>query len=326
MPNLKLRRAGFTLVELLVVIAIIGILIGMLLPAVQSVREAARRTQCMNNIRQIALASMNYESAHMEFPPGAVFDSPAVVGQSRMGPLPFLLPFMEQTNISNSIDRVMSARAGGSSWYWPIAATNPTFVAGSFSVPAFECPSDKAGPGTAVMTAVVPEITASGTVMTNWWATAADSTWGDLATNAGRTNYVGVSGGWGAVRHGESDASGTGWPLWAGIYTVRSETGFGSMTDGSSNTLAFGEVVGVDRWSQSIRYCWMSPILPPMSFWPRNTGPGTESELAFGSAHSGLVNFAAGDGSVHSMPTSTDRNVMIDLSGKADGFVVSMDQ
>ena len=71
MKNSYLKPTGFTLVELLVVIAIIGILIGMLLPAVQQVREAARRTTCANNVRQISLALLNYESAHMEFPPGA---------------------------------------------------------------------------------------------------------------------------------------------------------------------------------------------------------------------------------------------------------------
>ncbi|MEM7314256.1 MAG: DUF1559 domain-containing protein, partial [Planctomycetota bacterium] len=72
----KPKRAGFTLVELLVVIAIIGILVALLLPAVQQARAAARRTQCINNIRQVNLATLNYEAANRTLPPGAVFFGP----------------------------------------------------------------------------------------------------------------------------------------------------------------------------------------------------------------------------------------------------------
>ena len=108
---MQLRKKGFTLVELLVVIAIIGILIGMLLPAVQQVREAARRTQCLNNMRQLGLACHNYESAFMEFPPGCNWDTdsgddkrnPQILGRERVAWSVFILPFIEQNNLHNQL-------------------------------------------------------------------------------------------------------------------------------------------------------------------------------------------------------------------------------
>ena len=113
----KSRRA-FTLVELLVVIAIIGILIGMLLPAVQQVREAARRVTCMNNLRQTGLAALNYESSFQQLPPGVNYNGNAwrtrglpisprpsnpILGQ-QIGWGVYILPFAEQNNIFDLLE------------------------------------------------------------------------------------------------------------------------------------------------------------------------------------------------------------------------------
>ena len=111
-PNLRGRRgrecqiSGFTLVELLVVIAIIGILIGMLLPAVQSVRAAARRSACQNNLRQIGLGLLNYESARQKFPPGQSYIKTEDEDEDRIGFSWFvqILPQLEAGNIYDTFD------------------------------------------------------------------------------------------------------------------------------------------------------------------------------------------------------------------------------
>ena len=150
------NRKGFTLVELLVVIAIIGILIGMLLPAVQQVREAARRTTCMNNIRQAGLASLNYESAHQELPPGENYSgtanrtrglpiSPRPSNSNAGRPIGwgvYILGFAEQNNIYDLLES--ETADWDDHWYQKLGPDGQPIA--STIIPMFICPSDPKGP------------------------------------------------------------------------------------------------------------------------------------------------------------------------------------
>ena len=138
-----MRRQGFTLVELLVVIAIIGILIGMLLPAVQQVREAANRTQCSNNIRQLSLGILNFESANSHFPAGSLTgEDDDDLGNDGWGWGAQILPFIEQVNLADSLEPGITNQPGV---FLDTFREGAIVAGGDTVIPTFRCPSSALG-------------------------------------------------------------------------------------------------------------------------------------------------------------------------------------
>ncbi len=206
----RLRRPGFTLVELLVVIAIIGILVGLLLPAVQAAREAARRMQCSNNIRQIALAEHNHHTAFKKFSPASHdprWRQALNGGQSweRLSYLTSVLPYIEQNALYNQI--VPFALEGGRPWHFgnrTNSSTNTVVISPyRTNVTTFRCPSDPV------------QINPGDVLPTNYVCNR-----GDIYLNSGDWEWRGV------FSNGE-----------------RGQADFGKMKDGSSNTVMLSELV-----------------------------------------------------------------------------------
>jgi prepilin-type N-terminal cleavage/methylation domain-containing protein/prepilin-type processing-associated H-X9-DG protein len=156
--NFESKRQGFTLIELLVVIAIIAVLIALLLPAVQSAREAARRAQCTNNMKQIGLGIMNFESSNGYMPPSVEHNIASLVDNDpsavytgaqyeRQGVMALIMPYMEQSNIYNQINLNLSCfdqmnvppAVGGSGGLFPGVGQNSVY---STAIAAYICPSD----------------------------------------------------------------------------------------------------------------------------------------------------------------------------------------
>ena len=201
------RPSGFTLIELLVVIAIIAILIGLLLPAVQKVREAAARMKCGNNLKQLGVAMHNYEGAIGKLPPLYPYTAPNSTVQNyryTWSVLAQLNPYLEQTNIYNAMDLTQPIYAGS-----PAMVTMANQFAVVQKIPIFLCPSDKGEPVS----------TAYG------------------VTNMGPTNYVAC--------HGSGlSGGGYGSPVNAdGTFPVQRGVRITDITDGTSNTAAMSESI-----------------------------------------------------------------------------------
>jgi prepilin-type N-terminal cleavage/methylation domain-containing protein/prepilin-type processing-associated H-X9-DG protein len=312
------KRSGFTLVELLVVIAIIAVLIGLLLPAVQKVREAAARTQCSNNLKQIALAAHSYHDAAGRFPTG--LHLPDNVGSRPTGGINLwvaLLPYFEQDNLYRQWDLYDNRNnvAGG---------TNATQAQ---TIKILLCPSDPLSPSVVQLEATL----------------AAPWSWGFY----GMSSYGGNA--------GKRSFSPGSPPLYTemtrdGIFFLDSCVCLTDVTDGTSNTFLFGErchrdpyfdlqqplvypgagsIGRVGRWGCVAGLGCMGNVMlsTPVPIDYQVPAGGDVSTLrdrmcAFGSGHPGGANFAFADGSVRFVPASTPLLSLQALSTRAGGEVV----
>ena len=306
-------RPAFTLVELLVVIAIIGILVGLLLPAVQAAREAARRMQCSNNVKQLGLAFHNYESATKGLPInyatrgrlGFPNDGPGIANSGRSW-MQMILPYIEQTNLYSNIDFTVGLQPKTSAPTTPVGKNR---LVAQTVVRAFLCPSDDSNnDGILTSRSDLNETNAPADAwaVTNYKACAGTNwDWGVF-----RWNNSGVTG-VGGKNAGQND----GLNLCNGVI-CSNQTGFNSptrmrdITDGTSNTYVIGEAMaGWSQWNW-----WYNPnavtatcaiplnrvlrVARNIGNWPDN--------YAFASRHTGGGQFGLGDGSVRFVSDNID--------------------
>jgi prepilin-type N-terminal cleavage/methylation domain-containing protein/prepilin-type processing-associated H-X9-DG protein len=238
-----MRRRGFTLIELLVVIAIIAVLIALLLPAVQSAREAARRAQCINNLKQIGLALHNYHSVHNVFPLGASSAMWDAVGnynvKQNFGPLALMLPFLEQTQIYNSLNFNWGCEDSTTVLCYQINQTGT-----NAQINAFVCPSDPfAGkPDHNNTTNTVSYYASVGTTMN----------WGRMGNAPELPSVTG-------------NLPSISWPS-TGMFTWQTAYGLNSCIDGASNTIAYSEAaVGTQNLQPRQRLIGLQNVQIPLA-------------------------------------------------------------
>lgn len=311
---------GMTIVELLVVISIIGILTAMLLPAVQAVRESARRTSCSNNLRQIALAALNYQAAHEVFPPGQLFppdpNEPMENGPLT-GHLGFLYPFLELSNHYDQLsDFDWSNDAPNSPWYLLPGAWERT----NQEIPVFRCPSDTGEPVEMLVVANLREESSDGGLSRT--ISLQPGELGLPSGYAGWTNYLGCSGNVGY------------YPTRAhrGIFFRNSKIGPPDISDGLSNTILLGELYGGLRHFSDTTGAWLRRRVCVLSngigsdwgFFEDLAGDGQETgHLTFSSRHRGqIVNFSMADASIRAVTPAIDLDVLSAMMTRNGGEVV----
>lgn len=352
------RPSAFTLIELLVVIAIIAILIALLLPAVQQAREAARRTQCRNNLKQLGLAAHNYHDIYNQLPPGSIMPFRSDLSTRNL-PEPYkniscmasLLPQIDQAPLFNRLNFSLAfvslalESPGGPMGGWPNANT----TAGRDTViSAYLCPSDTVG--ASLLTVV-------------------DANHHDTGGAVGRTNYApcGGSRGW-TTNQSYYGVAGAGRNLSAinaawnpirdrGMFGHNGSANFRDVLDGTSNTCMFGEArqglgtntqKGIVNTAHSSAWCCYRHVTGFINTHPDNdpnhinnmryfingardvptmTASGTTASQAHhggaaSSAHTGGAHFVMGDGAVKFLSENMNNYLYAMLQFTADGVVV----
>jgi prepilin-type N-terminal cleavage/methylation domain-containing protein/prepilin-type processing-associated H-X9-DG protein len=304
----KVRRsAAFTLIELLVVIAIIAILIGLLIPAVQKVRASAQMTSCKNNMKQIVLASMSYESANTTLPPGTN-------SASYIGTLAYILPYLEQGNIYAQLPSSMfiltdttntPSNTGSAGVWWNTPGGAVGYPARS-KVSTYICPSDV--------------LQGAGAPTSGEWAylyTSSYTIYGGYFTGLPLPNAIGNY-------VPNSGYIGGGDPALQGPFDLNSSTRLTSVTDGTSQTVFFGETLGgtdtgtrdfIPTWAGAGSMAAAWDIVTPSQWY------------MFSSMHQGQVNFGFGDGSVRSFnkvasASNPQYQQFLNATGMGDGQIV----
>lgn len=305
---MKCSRRAFTLIELLVVIAIIAVLIALLLPAVQQAREAARRSQCKNNLKQVGLALHNYHDTANTLPPGWIA-VPTAPGNTNANALKWgwgtmILPGIDQAPLYNNLQTFSNGTLTGFNAIMTSFPANGN-TALQTALPALRCPSDTGGN-------IV--------------------TWGSFPTTMfGRSNYPGV--------FGSSFAT---YPSGNGTFFQNSRNNFSNFTDGLSNTVIVGErrspgtssggAVGGDTiWAgigDEIPGTTMGSALAlgenasAMNTYGSTFPPPNNRLSGFGSLHVGGCHFLMGDGAVRFISENINTNTYAYLAAINDGNVI----
>ncbi|MDO4583452.1 MAG: DUF1559 domain-containing protein [Planctomycetia bacterium] len=334
-----MKRGGFTLVELLVVIAIIGMLVGLLLPAVQQAREAARRMQCGNNLRQLSLGILNYETQNRKLPSGGWYytyggDADRGMGKKQPGSWAFsILPFLEQTALYQSTSNGNREEP------------NQEAIAGLMQtvLPVFYCPSRRS-----------PKLSSSIVGTSN----NAPSSNCRQVTELCKNDYAANMGELPSRNCGTMDSLRTGYPTsysqanemeakntWptvkaSGVISAFSEITFGEIRDGLTNTILLGEKYLVPECYDTSNNGDDNGVFAGFDidtaratseqavFAPKQDRTGYDVNLAevFGSVHSGSMQITFCDGSVQPLSYSIDSVVWAHLGNRADGEVVTLPQ